>query len=152
MAIDDLYEQDFYVWTQEQAAALRAAAKAGGRSNAVDWERLAEEVEDVGKSEYREAGSLITRIVEHLLKLNWTQRDEPKGGWRAEIIHFRARLRRTLTPSLRAKMIAELEIIHLDAIQVAEISFDTHEPGAPRDATLRWSLPQILGEEDDSPG
>ena len=44
MAISDLYDQDFYVWTQEQAAALRAAAKAGGRSNAVDWERVAEEI------------------------------------------------------------------------------------------------------------
>ena len=149
MAIDDLYQDDFYVWTQEQAAALRAAGKAGGRSNAVEWERLAEEVEDVGKSEYREAGSLVTRIVEHLLKLNWSRRPEPKGGWRAEIVHFRARLRRTLTPSLRAKMIDELSDIHADAVEAATASFAVHEPDAPRDETLRWTLAQILGETDD---
>jgi hypothetical protein len=44
LAIDDLRETDFYGWTREQAAALRAAALAGGRSNTVDWERLAEEI------------------------------------------------------------------------------------------------------------
>jgi hypothetical protein len=52
MAIDDLHETDFYGWTREQAAARRAAALAGGRSDTVDWERLAEEIEDVGNSEY----------------------------------------------------------------------------------------------------
>jgi hypothetical protein len=149
MAIDDLYERDFYVWTQEQAAALRAAGKAGGRSNAVDWNRVAEEVEDVGKSEYREAGSLITRIVEHLFKLAWSECAEPKAGWRSEIVHFRARLRRTLTPTLRTRMEAELTEIHADAIAAALPSFLLHEPEAARDETLRWTLPQILGETDD---
>ena len=39
------YDTDFYTWTQEQAAALRAKDWA-----ALDLERLAEEVEHVGKS------------------------------------------------------------------------------------------------------
>lgn len=50
------YQEDFYAWTQEQAAALRAEAAL--RSNApVDWENLAEEVESMGESEKREAAA-----------------------------------------------------------------------------------------------
>lgn len=40
------YEQDFYGWTQEQAALLRA-----GRLNDLDIENLIEEVETMGRSE-----------------------------------------------------------------------------------------------------
>ena len=148
MTIDDLYDRDFYVWTQEQAAALRAAGKAGGKSNAIEWERVAEEVEDLGKSEYREAASFVTRVIEHLYKLAWTQREEPKGGWRAEIIRFQGDLQLVLTPTLRAKVGAALEKLHRSAARAASASFDTHEPGAPRDETLRWTLEEVLGVED----
>lgn len=143
MAIDDLYDRDFYVWTQKQAAALRAAANAGGRSSAVEWERLAEEVEDLGKSEFREAASHVSLIMEHMLKLEWSRRDEPRGGWRAEIIRFRANLERVLTPTLRAKVEAELEKLHVTAAKAAAASF---EPDAPRDETLRWTLDVVLGD------
>lgn len=144
MAIGDLYEDDFYVWTQEQAAALRAAAKAGGRSNTVDWERVAEEVEDLGKSEYREVASYVTRIIEHFFKLAWTGREEPKAGWRAEIDLFRLNLEASLTTSLRAKVEADLERLHRIAAKQATISFLQHEPDAPRDEALRWTLGEVL--------
>jgi hypothetical protein len=147
MAIDDLYERDFYVWTQEQAAALRAAAKAGGRSNAVEWERLAEEVEDLGKSEYREAASYVTRILEHFFKLAWTQREEPKAGWRAEIDVFRLNLEECLTASLRAKAVGDLERLHQIAAKQSTVSFLKHEPDAARDETLRWTLDEVLGAD-----
>jgi len=147
MAIDDLYERDFYIWTQEQAAALRAAAKAGGRSNAVEWERLAEEVEDLGKSEYREVASYVTRILEHLYKLAWTQRDAPKAGWSAEIDVFRLNVEDALTSSLRTKVEADLERLHRIAAKQATVSFLNHEPEAPRDEALRWTLEEVLGED-----
>lgn len=41
-----LYEQDFYQWTQEQAALLKA-----GALSQIDIENLIEEVEDMGKSQ-----------------------------------------------------------------------------------------------------
>jgi hypothetical protein len=49
---DDLYDRDFYVWTREQAQALRAR-RAG--ANDLDWDRLAEEIEDVGSEQARTA-------------------------------------------------------------------------------------------------
>ena len=50
--LDDLYERDFYSWTQRQAAALRKAA--GERINTsepIDWENVAEEIECMGKEQ-----------------------------------------------------------------------------------------------------
>ncbi len=144
MAIDDLYERDFYVWTQEQAAALRAAAKAGGRSSAVEWERLAEEVEDLGKRDLREARSYVALIIEHMLKLAWTQAEEPKAGWRAEIVRFRGVLEDVLTATMRNAIAADLERLHLRAIRDARAAFERDEPGATRDETLRWTLDEVL--------
>src|SRR5438128_176130 len=55
-----LYEQDFVLWTEAQAKALREAAVGG--NTPLDWENLAEEIESLGRSERRELRSRITRI------------------------------------------------------------------------------------------
>jgi hypothetical protein len=91
IAIDDLNATDFYDWTCKQEAALRAAAHAGGRSDTVDWERLAEEIEDVVNSEYFACRSFAPQILAHPMKLAWTQRSDPKLGWLAVIALLRAK-------------------------------------------------------------
>ena len=53
----DLYEDDFYAWTQAQAQALRAPGMRA--SNVVDWERVAEEIEDLGKRDVLAVQSLL---------------------------------------------------------------------------------------------
>ncbi|MBV8094777.1 MAG: DUF29 domain-containing protein [Acetobacteraceae bacterium] len=77
---DTLYEQDFVLWTKAQSKALREAA-AGGNT-ALDWENLAEEIESLGRSERRELRSRIARIIEHLLKLEHSPAEAPRGGWK----------------------------------------------------------------------
>jgi hypothetical protein len=56
------YEQDFYGWTQEQAALLRA-----GQLNDLDITNLIEEVESMGRSEKRaletQPGSMLGRCL-----------------------------------------------------------------------------------------
>lgn len=142
--VDDLYDTDFLLWTQEQAAALRAAAKAGGKSNAVEWERIAEEIEDMGESEYREAASLVARIIEHFYKLAWSQREEPKVGWTTEIDVFRLQLAGVLTTTLKAKLDDDLDRLHRLGAKQAEVSFLTHEPNTARDPSLRWDLTRLI--------
>jgi hypothetical protein len=146
MSIDDLYERDFYVWTQEQAKALRDR---GRGDNRIDWDRLAEEVGDLGKSERNAVFSNATRVIQHLYYLAWTQRTEPVGGWKAEVAAFRQALRRSLTPSIRRQLARGLEQVHADAAEIATLAFGGHEPGASMDTGLRWSLEQVLGETDD---
>ena len=66
------YETDVVAWSREQAALLRA-----GRLSALDVEHIAEEVEDVGKSEQRELASRMALLLVHLLK--WLHQPERRG-------------------------------------------------------------------------
>ena len=59
-----LYDRDFYTWTIEQAAALRAA----GAARTIDWYVVADEVESMGRSQVSELGSRCFRLLAHLLK------------------------------------------------------------------------------------
>lgn len=155
MAPDDhrppasLYEEDFFLWTQEQAAALRARGKGGTR---IDYDALAEEVEDLGKSQRNEALSRTTTILLHLFKLAWSKRLEPRGGWEETILTQRHDLKRVLTASIRRDVEHELEGLHETAAAAAARSFGTQEPGATCDPALRWTLAEILGEANDPIG
>ncbi|MES1203767.1 MAG: DUF29 domain-containing protein [Pseudomonadota bacterium] len=144
LPLGDLYDRDFYQWTQEQAVLLRE--RAVGR---LDWERLAGEIGDMGASDFRECLSRVRTIIEHLYKLAWSRRIEPRGGWEATIITQRADLELVLTASLRAKVLGELERTHKTAARAAARAFSTEETDTIPDSALRWTLPQILGEEND---
>ena len=61
-----LYDQDFYTWTQEQAALLRE-----GAWQDLDVTNLAEEIESLGKSDRRALGSHLRNLVLHLLKWHY---------------------------------------------------------------------------------
>ncbi len=65
---DGLYDADFFLWTQEQARLLRNSAHAA-TNLPLDWENLAEEVEDLGRSNRRELRNRLRVVMEHLLKL-----------------------------------------------------------------------------------
>lgn len=91
------YETDFLHWTQEQAAALRA-----GQFTALDWEHIAEELEDMGREQKLALQSLLRQILVHLLKLQLSPQWTPRAKWIEKIIEFRdqAQARIEATPSL----------------------------------------------------
>ena len=94
------YEQDIVVWANEQAKNLRK-----GHFNLLDIEHIAEEIEDVGKSEQRELESRIAILIAHLLK--WQFQPEQKGrSWESTIRNQRTSIARRLrkTPSLKASL------------------------------------------------
>jgi hypothetical protein len=99
------YDGDFYAWTQEQARLLREAA--GLRSNTpLDFVHLAEEVEDMGKNDRRSVNSALARVIEHLLKLEFSPAARPRSGWRKSVREHRAQILDALadSPSLRGKL------------------------------------------------
>ena len=57
------YEKDIVAWANEQANFIRA-----GRFDLLDLENIAEEIEDVGKSEQRELASRMAVLLAHILK------------------------------------------------------------------------------------
>jgi hypothetical protein len=72
MTATELYEQDFVVWTERQARALRAL-RASRWNGQLDLEHLAEEIEDLGRSQRHACESLLEQIIIHLLKLRWAK-------------------------------------------------------------------------------
>ena len=105
-----LYDQDFVAWSKQQAEALRTAARIGSNQS-LDWENLAEEIEDLGKSARRELQSQIRRIVRHLLKLQNSPAKEPRRGWAESIVDARAEIEDLLevSPSLRTGLDRDIE-------------------------------------------
>ena len=67
------YETDVVAWANEQAAFVRA-----GRLDMMDLENIAEEIEDVGKSEQREISSRMAVLLMHLLK--WQYQPGRRGN------------------------------------------------------------------------
>jgi hypothetical protein len=105
-----LYDQDFVAWSKQQAEALRSAARSGANQS-LDWENLAEEIEDLGKSARRELQSQIRRIVRHLLELQYSPAKEPRRGWAESIVDARAEIEDLLevSPSLRTGLDRDVE-------------------------------------------
>lgn len=78
----DLYHTDGYTWAIEQADALRRRD-----FDAVDWDNVIEEIEDLGRSEERSLKSQYAKVIEHLLKLQYRRQWEtgPVPGWRTSV-------------------------------------------------------------------
>ena len=99
------YDEDFYAWTMEQATRLREAA-ASGANLPLDWENLAEEIESMGRSDFRGVRSFMIRIVEHLLKLEYSPAADPRNGWRESVGNARTEANLILddSPSLQRRV------------------------------------------------
>jgi len=94
------YEDDIVAWANEQARLLRA-----GQFDRLDIAHIAEEIEDVGKSEQRELASRMALLLAHLLKWGY-QPDRRGASWEITIRNQRNGVRRRLakTPSLKADL------------------------------------------------
>src|SRR5918994_4701875 len=102
-----LYQTDYYAWTKDQATKLRALAAARVNST-LDLENLAEEVESLGRSDLNTVRSQVRRIIEHLLKLEFSPSAQPRAAWRYSIAEARDDIEDHLTASMRPDLEAEL--------------------------------------------
>lgn len=94
----NLYTTDFFAWTQQQAVLIKA-----GKWKEIDLEHLAEEVEDMGKTEKRTLESRLEVLLMYLLK--WQFQSAYRGkSWRLAIEVQRIRLAQHLrdNPSLKS--------------------------------------------------
>ncbi len=117
----NLYESDFFGWTQRQSELLRA-----GRFEEVDTEHLIEEIEAMGRSERQQLTRRLEILLTHLLK--WRYQPDFRGrSWQLTIIEQRRRIAKLLAanPSLQAR----LDACFLDA-------YDDARFGAMRETGL----------------
>jgi hypothetical protein len=141
MLTQSLYEKDFYAWTQHQAELLRRLPAVG---NELDIEHIAEEIEDLGRSDLRAARSLCEHIIEHFLKLEYSGLDQPADHWRDEIVEWRLQLEKILTRSIEALL--ELPGCYKAAIRLVR-RLERDVPGlvSRLPAECPYTLEQIIG-------
>ena len=138
----DLYEQDFVLWLEHQAALLRA-----GRLEEVDAARIAEELEDMARSDRRELRSRIETLLLHLLKWDHQPRRRSRS-WRASIVEQRIRIADLLedSPSLRQGLSAILPRAYRAAVQRAVAETGLAPEAFPR--ALPYDQEAVLRQED----
>lgn len=92
------YDKDIVAWANAQAHLLRAR-----RFDLLDLERIAEEIEDVGKSEQRELAKRMAKFLAHLLKWKF-QPGRQSASWQRSIAEQRKSIKNRLSkcPSLQS--------------------------------------------------
>jgi hypothetical protein len=92
-----LYERDFCLWLEQQAALLRE-----GLFDELDLANLIEEIEALARQDRKAIKNNLVVLLTHLLRHQF-QPDQRLSGWRGSIVEHRQRLRDDFeeSPSLR---------------------------------------------------
>jgi hypothetical protein len=144
----DLYEDDFYAWTQLQAKELRRFARS--RPNLpLDLPHIAEEIADLGIERRNAIRSWTARLIEHLLLIEHSPPQEPRRGWINEIVTFRRDIGRRLTPALRRDLKRHLQARYEEArsdLARKLMLYGEGEIAARFPDRCPYTLDQVLGD------
>jgi len=136
------YDTDFYTWTKQQAAALRAKDIAS-----LDIDHLAEEIEDLGSNVQHAIESHLERLLLHLLKWRYDPAQEPRRGWRLTIRHARRELAKYLRRNLGLQ---HHPADYLDEAYGAireDAAIDTDLPLVTFPEVCPWPIEQVLAAD-----
>ena len=134
----DLYEVDFYAWTQEQSALLSR-----GQWESLDRENLVEEIESLGKQQKQELRNRLGVLIGHLLK--WEFQPELRGkSWRATIREQRDRITLHLKDNPSLKFYLDEAVIDAYRLALSLVVRETplDYPDLPSDCP--YAIGQIL--------
>lgn len=140
-----LYDSDYYLWSERQAALIRER-----KFDELDVENVAEEIESLGRSDRRAVRSQVRRLLVHLLKWQF-QKSRRSQSWRRSINSAREELRVIVeeSPSLKDVLETSLGGEYLTsrkrAIEETKLADDKFPAQCP------YSLQQIL-DDDFLPG
>lgn len=134
----NLYETDFYAWTQEQASLLRQ-----NQWNQLDLLNLIEEIESLGKQQRQELRNRLSVLIGHLLK--WEYQSQCRSrSWLATIRVQRRDTLRLLkeNPSLKSYLEDGLAEAYENGRDLAMGETDLPENTFPKKCA--YSLREIL--------
>ena len=106
-----LYERDFCLWLEQQAALLR-----DGRFDELDLANLIEEIEAMARRDKKAIKSNLVALLAHLLNYQF-QPEQRCSGWHGSIVEHRQRLRDDFeeSPSLRPHAAEVFALAYADA-------------------------------------
>jgi hypothetical protein len=140
----ELYERDFYAWSQAQARELRRFA--ASRPN---LRHLAEEIADLGKEQRNSLRSWTQRIIQHLLLLQHSPARDPRPHWIGEIAELRTEIERRLTPTLERDLRRQPPRLREAARRVVVRTMEAYgetEAVGRLPAAYPYTLDQLLGD------
>ena len=138
-----LYTSDFYRWTMVTAAALRRR-----KVDAVDFRIVAEELEDLGRTEQRELRNRLKQLMLHLLK--WMHQPARRSvSWRASVSAQRKEIQRLLkdNPSLKRQVKALMAEAYSVALDLAVSQ--TRLPYGSFPAKCPFTLDDVMSKDLD---
>ena len=133
------HDRDFYARTQNQAQLLRT-----GQFDVLDIQQIAEELEDMGRTEKRALESRLEVLIMHLLKWQY-QPNLRSRSWQLTIREQRLRVQTLLedNPSLQPYLSQRIDKIYRLAVIAAE-----RETGLNLfPETCPYGIEQILSED-----
>jgi len=150
--VRNLYEVDYAAWVFDQVERLRRYRPAG-----IDWSNIAEELEDLGRSERRALASHLRNVQVHLLKWQY-QPERQSESWQHSIANSRNEASELLmeNPSFKADL---GDVVDRQYVRARRQT--AYETGLPLDTFPEesvYSLEQLLdpdfmpdhsGESDD---
>ena len=136
-----LYETDFHLWLQRQAALLQARDFAQ-----LDLPNLIEEIDAMGASQRHELEHRLDILITHLLKCK-LQPQRLSRSWIKTIVEQRKRIRRLLKkmPSLHATLDDAIADAYADAVLSAAVETSLPRSSFPPD--LPFSHQQLLDQD-----
>ena len=134
------YDHDFVLWLDTQAELLRQ-----GRVHELDLENLAEEVEDIGRSQRRAVESELSVILIHLLKYQF-QPSRRSRSWLDTLLEHRGRLAKDFSASRSLELYAEAELADLYRLARKRAAVQTRLPSEAFPETCPYTLEQTLNE------
>ncbi|WP_414552732.1 DUF29 domain-containing protein [Anabaena sp. CCY 0017] len=138
----NLYETDFYAWTQQQSHLLR-----GQEWKQLDLPNLIEEIEALGRKERQELRNRLSILIGHLLKWEF-QSAKRSRSWLNTIRIQRIDIWELLeeNPSLQAYLQKVLPKAYLKAIALAagetNLAVKTFPPDCP------YTLEEVLSDSE----
>jgi hypothetical protein len=135
--IKKLYESNYLQWLEKTIKLLKSR-----QLEAIDYDNLIEELEDLGKSEKRRVRNLLEQIIRHLLLYQYweLERQQNASHWKAEILSFRNQINEDLTTNLHDHLADNLVLIYSNAL--GYVKTQTNLNNLP--ALCPYSLEQLL--------
>lgn len=136
----NLYDQDFFKWTQSQSKLLRNI-----NIENLDIENLAEEIESLGRSDKRSLRSYLRVLLIHLLKLNFNPTAKGNSNsWDSSIRNSRTSIEDLIkdSPSFKNELNKMFDECYIDARELASAESMIGISNFPEKCP--WKIEEIL--------
>ncbi len=138
--LGELYDKDFYKWTNTQSKLLLK-----GEYSKLDIQNLVEEIKSLGKSDRRALHSQFIRLLEHLLKLQYTpERQENSNSWKNSVVNARRAINSILkdSPSLKNELKTIFSSCYEAAVENAAIESGEEISFFPKECP--WDIKDLI--------